>query len=96
MKKTLKLLKICLMVAALSGCATIQNTFPFPTLKQPLKVKNVTREYEFDKKKSEWNFIRNLPYDAVNGMFCVSPEEYNAMRNWYADFQENYTCKKRK
>ena len=96
MKKILSALKTCLTVVALSGCATIQDTFPFPTLKQPLKEKQVTREFVFNKKTSEWDFVRPLPYDTINGMFCVSPEEYISMRNWYVKFSEDYTCKKKK
>lgn len=95
MKKILNALKICLTVAALSGCATIQDKFPYPTLKQPLTAKQVTREYQYNKKTQDWKYIRTLPYNTINGMFCISEQEYLAIRNWIVDLDSQYTCKRR-
>lgn len=78
------------MVVSLSACGSLPK-FPVPTLKQPLVDKNVTHEYEY--KNDEWSHLKTHPLSYVNGMFCVTEQEYLDIRNWLVDIKDNYTCK---
>lgn len=91
MKKILSVLKIYLMVASLSCAHNKLPEFPTPTVNQPLFKKEVTREFEFV--KDEMKFKQNLPLESVNGEFCISAEEYNKVRNWIFQVNQDYECR---
>jgi len=91
MKKKLKSLKIFLMVVTLTGCASKLPQFPTPTVKQPLFKKNITNEYEF--KDNEFKFKEVHPLEFSNGMFCITPEEYQQIRRWVIKVNTEFTCK---
>jgi len=95
MQKTSRALKIYLMGLSLvlSSCKSLPE-FPVPTLKQPLFEKEVTREFEF--KDENWVFMAQHDLSYTNGMFCVTAEEYQKIRNWLVDVKENYSCKLKK
>lgn len=91
MKKILNLLKTFSMVVLLSSCANQLPKFPTPTVKQPLFKKNITNEYEF--KDNEFKFKEVHSLDSVNGMFCITPEEYQQIRRWVIKVNTKFTCK---
>jgi len=91
MKKRLKLLKTFSMVVLLTSCASKLPQFPTPTVKQPLFKKNITNEYEF--KNDEFKFKEAHPLEFSNGMFCITPEEYQQIRRWVIKVNTEFTCK---
>ena len=94
-KKTSSALKICFLVTSL-GLSSCKGLPPFPDLrpKQPLFVKNITREYKVNPETMEYTYSGSVPgVQAVDGMFCYTAEEHQKLRNWVIDINKNYSCK---